>query len=197
VTALDVAYRDDQLAVRARALRRLVRAWPVLDITALSATVDRFAGAAALLLLGFAAEAGEGTVGYLGAARRAARVAGAAPFQPAPLPDAGEVAGLVRGAALSGIVNARRRGADERRAMANGLVKTLAQGGKTVLDAGRATLLGGVEDDPRARGWERIASPAACDFCLDLSGRGPVYKAEATADFAAHGGCGCTARVVY
>lgn len=45
--------------------------------------------------------------------------------------------------------------------------------------------------DPGARGWERVGS-GECDFCSMLIGRGAVYS-EASADFAAHDHCRCSA----
>lgn len=60
------------------------------------------------------------------------------------------------------------------------------------LQPGRDTITQNTMRDPRAAGWERSVSANACDFCVMLSGRGGVYK-EATAGFAAHGHCNCTA----
>lgn len=65
---------------------------------------------------------------------------------------------------------------------------------RKVLDAGRDTInVNTTVHDPRAAGWQRIARPTACDFCIMLAGRGGVYK-RATADFASHNNCDCTAR---
>lgn len=45
--------------------------------------------------------------------------------------------------------------------------------------------------DPAARGWQRVGS-GECAFCAMLIGRGAVYG-EASADFAAHDHCNCSA----
>lgn len=45
--------------------------------------------------------------------------------------------------------------------------------------------------DPKASGWQRTGS-GECDWCNVLIGRGAVYR-EATADFAAHDHCKCSA----
>jgi hypothetical protein len=45
--------------------------------------------------------------------------------------------------------------------------------------------------DPSARGWQRVGS-GECAFCAMLIGRGAVYS-EASADFAAHDHCNCSA----
>lgn len=46
--------------------------------------------------------------------------------------------------------------------------------------------------DPSARGWRRVGDGSSCSFCSMLLGRGAVYT-EASADFAAHDHCGCSA----
>jgi hypothetical protein len=66
---------------------------------------------------------------------------------------------------------------------------------KYALDHGRDVLLNAVRDDPRARGWMREASGAACDFCSMLDGR--TYRAEDAASFESHRGCGCSAAPVW
>jgi hypothetical protein len=197
-TQLTDEYRTGQLAIRARSLQDMLRIWPMLDLTSLASSVSSFSSAAAAMLLGYWSEAGLSTVGYVEEFRDAERARGPAPrFRPAPAPTAAEVAGLIRGSALTGIINARRAGANPDRAMANGLVKTLGQVGKLVLDGGRSTLLRASAVDPAAKGWERQASASACEFCDMLASRGPVYKSQKTSGFEAHPSCGCTAELVY
>lgn len=50
-----------------------------------------------------------------------------------------------------------------------------------------------VQYDQQATGWARVhlGSKAPCGFCAMLISRGPVYKSEETAGFAAHNGCEC------
>ena len=64
--------------------------------------------------------------------------------------------------------------------------------GKYALAAGRSTITASSSRDPQASGWHREVRSGGCDFCKMLAGRGGVYK-EATAHFAAHGHCNCTA----
>lgn len=59
----------------------------------------------------------------------------------------------------------------------------------------RDTILTNRRRDPSAVGWRRIAS-GDCKFCRMLAGRGAVYS-DATARFAAHGHCKCTAQPVF
>ena len=64
--------------------------------------------------------------------------------------------------------------------------------GKYVLGASRETIRRNSFIDPGGTGFQRIARPGSCDFCIMLAGRGAVYKKE-TAFFASHGDCNCAA----
>lgn len=59
-------------------------------------------------------------------------------------------------------------------------------------DAYRETIMGSSIADPAAQGWARVADANACEFCTLLASRGATYS-EASADFASHAHCGCTA----
>lgn len=59
-----------------------------------------------------------------------------------------------------------------------------------VMDVSRETIRGNTIRDTRAAGWQRIAQPSGCDFCVMLAQRGAVYKRK-TADFASHDNCRC------
>lgn len=65
--------------------------------------------------------------------------------------------------------------------------------GTLMTRASSDTVRTNVAADTRSSGWYRIARADGCDFCVMLSQRGAVYK-RATADFAAHGHCHCTAK---
>lgn len=60
----------------------------------------------------------------------------------------------------------------------------------------RDTILTNRRRDPSAVGWRRVTSGKSCKFCRLLSDRGAVYS-DATARFAAHGHCHCTAQPVF
>lgn len=64
------------------------------------------------------------------------------------------------------------------------------------MDGPRETIRRTTAADPRAVGWKRILNAGACQFCRMLADRGAVYR-EATATFAAHKGCGCSAAPVF
>lgn len=59
----------------------------------------------------------------------------------------------------------------------------------------RDTILANRRADPAAAGWQRITG-ACCRFCRMLGDRGAVYR-EATALFASHPNCDCTAAPVF
>lgn len=62
-----------------------------------------------------------------------------------------------------------------------------------ILETIANTTILNVGEDPQGRGWQRIARPTGCDFCIMLTGRGGVYLTEKSASFAAHEHCTCTA----
>jgi hypothetical protein len=74
----------------------------------------------------------------------------------------------------------------------------IAQGGlqRRIANGARLTVMESSIRDPQARGWQRVGDGSSCDFCSMLLGRGAVYS-EATADFAAHDHCGCSAEPVF
>ncbi|HET8586245.1 MAG TPA: hypothetical protein VFM74_00065 [Candidatus Limnocylindria bacterium] len=74
-------------------------------------------------------------------------------------------------------------------------LKTLILGGvqRRVADHVRHTVMDSSVADPAARGWQRVGNGGCTNgFCDMLIARGAVYS-EATADFAAHDHCQCSA----
>lgn len=74
-------------------------------------------------------------------------------------------------------------------------LQSLILGGtqRRIADHVRYTVAGSSVADPAARGWQRVGVGACKDgFCDMLIGRGAVYS-EATADFASHDNCKCSA----
>ena len=73
-------------------------------------------------------------------------------------------------------------------------LKTLVAGGvqRRISDHLRYTVARNSIEDRAAKGWMRVGDGSSCEFCSMLLGRGAVYT-EATADFASHDHCGCTA----
>lgn len=72
-------------------------------------------------------------------------------------------------------------------------LQSLILGGtqRRIADHVRYTVAGAAVADPAASGWQRTGV-GECTFCRMLIGRGAVYT-EATADFASHDHCNCSA----
>lgn len=62
---------------------------------------------------------------------------------------------------------------------------------RRIANFSRGTITGSSIEDPKAAGWQRVGS-GECAFCAMLIGRGVVYS-EASADFASHDHCNCSA----
>lgn len=72
-------------------------------------------------------------------------------------------------------------------------LRALILGGtqRRIADHVRYTVTDSAVADPSATGWQRTGS-GECTFCAMLIGRGAVFS-EASADFASHDHCGCSA----
>ncbi len=189
--------RARQLAIRARSIQGLMRLWKAVDPADLTGTIEVFTEAAVLLAMEGRDESAEQAARYLKAFRSAEGASGRGPDYVAPRPTRAAVAGEVRGAALSGIISARRAGAPIDAAKSNGLVAVTGALIELVLTGGWMTILGSTARDPVALGWQRVTSDEPCAFCRMLAGRGPAYKSKKTAGFTPHDGCSCTAEPVY
>jgi len=194
--ALTERHRVQQLAIQAGSIDRLLQLWRGVDVTRLSDTIDVFAQAAALL-------AGQGFTDSATAAAqyyslfRATEIGSGLSV---PLPSRrplDQLSGLLRGAALSGIITGRRSGMSISRASQNGLIKAVGTLGKLVLAGGRMTITTAVQRDRQAIGWMRATSGDPCPFCRMLASRGASYTSEGAADFEPHDACGCTAEPLY
>jgi len=60
----------------------------------------------------------------------------------------------------------------------------------------RDTITTNSRRDPSSVGWRRVTSGTGCKFCRMLADKGAIFK-EATARFAAHGHCHCSAAPVF
>lgn len=193
---LTTAYRAQQLATQAGSIRQLVVLWRAVDVTNLSDTIDVFAQAAALLAgRGYDASA-ESAAAYITSFRQAEIGAGIE-ARIAKRPAQSFLAGQIRGAAISGIIDARRAGKSIDYAGGQGLIRTIGTLGKLVLGGGRNTITGTVKADKQALGWMRATAGSPCTFCRMLASQGAVYKSERSASFEAHGHCGCTPEPLY
>jgi hypothetical protein len=194
---LTKAHHAAQLAVRAGSLTNLVKLWKIVDPADLGGTIDTFIEAAVLLAgQGFDRSAGTSSR-YYSLFRRVEGIGGAAPVVLATRTPAAVVAGDLRGAALKGIIDARRAGLPIEPAKTRGLVRVVGALGKLVLAGGQRTITGSVQRDPQAIGWGRVTSGDPCAFCRMVAGRGATYKTEKSASFEPHDGCGCSAEPLF
>lgn len=107
----------------------------------------------------------------------------------------------VRGAFTAIPVRSDDRGAQSligwalREATSDAALQALILGGvqRRIADHVRYTVASSAIEDPAAKGWQRVGVGACKDgFCDMLIARGAVYT-EASADFASHDNCKCSA----
>lgn len=193
---LTLQHRQRQLALRAAALRDLLVFWRTVDPANLTGTIRPFATAAAILTVARFQDSASLAARYYERLRRVEGVEGQTSIILPPAPQREQTAGLIRGAALSGIINARRRGFSIDAAARNGLVKASGSLSHVVLGASRQVVTQAAASDPASGRWRRVAGGGACEFCLMLESRGAVFS-ESTGGFEAHNHCACTAEPVF
>lgn len=194
---LTEAHRAEQLAARAGSLSELIRLWSIVDPTNLKGTIDTFARAAAILAGDGELRSGMISARYYPLFRRVELGLPGAVVRPGPRTSLEIMTSEIRGAALSGIVEARRGGLSVPLAAQRGLVRVAGTIGKLILNGGRRTVMDAIRADPKALGYARVTGGDPCAFCRMLAGRGPVYKTEKSASFEPHGSCSCTGEPVY
>jgi hypothetical protein len=188
-------YRAQNIALRAQTIRDLQKLWPALDWRDLERTYPAwFAGASALITRDRTRSAGLASL-YLKAHRMAAGIPGEPLVRLAGAAPAEQVATALRVTTLVAIKRSTLAGKTAEQAMIDAFVQSSGSATRLVLDAGRDTIRQTTVADPRTAGWRRVTS-GGCDFCAMLAGRGAVYS-EASADFASHDHCACSAEPVY
>lgn len=189
VRQLTEQHRRTQLGLTARTVQRLDDLWILWDPDD-PATVARWLDAALLVI-------GDAHASHAALARnyyRRARLTalGAAGAGTLPTPglsiEAARTALVATGPA--GYASARARGVTADRAYRSARVNSARAGARQATMASRDTVTTAVAGDRRARGWVRVTSGNACDFCVMQANRGAVYSAG-TVDFSAHANCGC------
>jgi hypothetical protein len=149
-----------------------------------------------------------GALAYYKAERAAANVPGRPSLKMAPTPADSVIESAVSWATtdLYGPVTS-----DTTAAAMTRLDESVSQ---LVLDQGRDTIIGAVQQDKYARAWVRVTSPGACSFCQMLALRGAVYRDARAAgkgskgasgvkfaggglDFKVHDNCRCHAEPVF
>jgi len=191
-------HRRLQLALSAAVIRDLLHLWGTVDPAALAATIAPFTRAGSTLVLSGRRASALAASRYYAQFRAVEGVRGAAVLlaQAAP-PDPLVVEGNLRGAGLKGIQTARAAGRSTEEAARNGFVKLAGSATSMVLGGGRDTLMGAIQSDPEAKGWQRVTDGAPCAFCAMVASKGIIAGDEASAGFEAHGHCGCTAEPAF
>lgn len=187
---LSRTHRRAQTALRAIAIRDLLKLWPAFDVNKLAATWPPLERALVLLIQVRGRTSGGLAATYYRAHRREAGVPGAPP-RPKATPTTEEIQ---RGLRVVGPIEAARAlslGRQAEQVAQATLSKMGGAVGMYVLDHGRDTLVNMVRADKQALGWARGTSGTPCAFCAMLASRGPVYRTEETANFEAHRACAC------
>jgi hypothetical protein len=194
VNPLTAGHYRAQIALRATTLRHAAAVWPAFDIANIDRSWKPVQQSLTAIVWQGHRRSSDLAAGYYRALRRAEGVAGAAIVRPAPAPP---VQYLDRVFTYVGLIVPKKLVAAGRRdAEAQTLVHVLGTVGRLTLNGGRDTLIQSVRADPKARGYQRVTSGNACDFCSMLADRGAVYG-EASADFEAHDHCSCSAEPVF
>ena len=193
--ALTAAYRRESLTLRAGTIRSMQAVWPALDWNRLDETFPAWLAATRGLVERDHAKAAQMAGLYVEALRRAEKAAGSATVQLATL-DPERASTALRVTSLVALKRSAVAGVPGAQAKAHAFVQASGAATRLVLDGGRDTIRETVAADSEARGWQRVGSGRSCSFCSMLLGRGAVYT-EATADFASHDHCACSAEPVY
>ncbi|MFW6079065.1 MAG: hypothetical protein ACODAE_05550 [Gemmatimonadota bacterium] len=186
--------------MRSGTLRPLQRLWRSVDPTNLVDTIGPFSDATVPLLQAGHRRSATAALAYVEELRRAERAEGLLGLFAGLVPaDEGLIAGLVRGAALAGIVGARRRGFSAEAAARRGFVRMTGTASRVVMGGGREVLAETVESDPRVVGWMRVTGSQPCPWCAHLAARGPMRRGDAGAGeiHAFHDHDACTIEPVY
>jgi len=194
---LTETHRLAQARLGAETVRQMFAAFPLLRVGDLDGSFEPWLGVVTSLINGNRRKSSELTAGYLSAYRKS-KLGPIPPF-PAVLAGAVNAEALTTSMAVTGPVTISRllaNGARPTEALETALVRSSRAAQRHVLNGGRETLTGTLKADPEARGWRRVTSGRACEFCSMLAGRGAVYAAD-TATFRSHDGCSCGAEPVY
>ena len=153
----------------------LREAWPLLDLHNLKDTLPAFTAAVRAIVARYGAASAAGALDYYRRERLAAAVPGRPPLKLAPTPADSVIESAVSWATtdLYGPVTNWSPPAALQR-----LDEAVTQ---LVLNQGRDTIIGAVQQDKYARAWVRVTEPGACSFCLMLALRGAVYKDQRSA----------------
>lgn len=200
--ALTEAHRRRQLGVAAEAEAAARALWRRLDVADLDRSEPAWLAANVAAARTLHERSAEIAAGYVPMYRDAELGDPAGPVVTAPFARAETAAALH----IAGPVAVKARiakGVDPREALANGVTAFAGIARRQVLRGGRMVIDRSTRADGRAVGWRRVTDGDPCPFCGMLATRGPVYGSQQRAQqiggsgLRYHGGCGCTAEIVY
>lgn len=186
-------HRRQQLALRTATVAQVRALWPALDWADLDKSFPGFAGEALRVVSKNRKTSSGLAAAYLRAFRVSSGLSGDIRIVVPQMPPE-QFATSLRVTSVVAAKKAALAGTAADVAMSNALTQTSGAMARLVLNAGRDTVLGSLQADPKARGWERVLGGGGCDFCQMLAGR--VYPTD-NAGFDAHDHCGCTAEPAY
>lgn len=192
---LTTAYRKANQAIRANTLRDFLRLWGALDLKQLERSYPAWERAVTTLVERDRVVASQAAAMYLRASKVESGVAGAPAIRLAEAAPRAQISAALSSTARAGYYTALTY-YPEVQAERVALVRATGAVGRLVLNAGRDTIRESLKRDHTGRGWQRVTSGAACNFCKLLAGRGAIYSAD-TAEFAAHDHCACTVQPKY
>lgn len=193
-------HRADQLAIRASMLRDLLALWEAaVDPFDLSRTIGPFASAGAVLVRGKHRDSAAVGRRYFREFRIAEGIGAMRMPDAVEAPPVRIAEGTLRGAALKGIISARRRGFSPRSALQHGFTRASGSATSLTLNGGRETIRVGIASDEEALGWMRVTSGDPCHFCAIIASRAEthLFSSEKTADFQPHDHCSCQPEPMY
>lgn len=199
---LTESYRQAALALRAAAVRDVLRIWPLFNVADLETSWPALQAALEALVATRRRDAAGLAASYLRGFRGLEGVTGDLAVV---LADKYDPEALRVSLAVTGPVTAKRSlalGATETVAAQSAAVAVSGAVSRHILNGGRETILRAVQTDAKALGYMRVTSGKACAFCAMLASRGPVYKSSVTAGARGSGNryhdhCGCSVEPVY
>jgi hypothetical protein len=187
--SLTEAHRLVQARLAARTVAQMRTIWPLLDVTAVDATFERWLRAAMPIV-----QANRHTSAALAAAYydqlRAARADDpTVPYTPYldTIADSRAVTTSLLVTGPYSLKRAARNGVLLPQASDNAMAGSAGAAARHVTEGGRGTIDKTTARDRAALGWARVGSGFPCGFCSMLISRGPVYKTRESAEFSADG----------
>jgi hypothetical protein len=195
---LSEAHRLAQARLGAQTVQALRAIFVLLDPSDLDGTFTRWLSGVIPLVRAQHTTSARLAANYLTTFRTLELGPDVEPYVPALASDVSERA-VATSMLVTGPISVRSnlaKGVPLVQAMSIAEANAARSGMRHVLNGGRGTIQGSVQNDARALGYARTTSAKACSFCALLASRGPVYS-KSTVDFHAHDGCHCGSEPVY